>query len=542
MKKVINFEEYLFDKIFEAAVAKETAILISDRLENLLDDIDHPISQELIRFNHTDDEKSDKVTLLDYDETDKGKFTYTIPAKLIEYIEKEEPDYLDDLESNYYLKRVTMNVPEIWTKHRTSTTIGKVVNKLFPSKYKPNGVPGEDIESFANLVKLERTKLENAFERFRIVDGKDIVKYYNSNTYDDRADYGSNLGSSCMRYSRCENYIEFYAKNPGVKLVILMSDEEDQKDRITGRALLWDIEYIDSEPVDRKFMDRIYVIFDSDTALFKEYAKKNGWLYKSRQTMCDDEKIHDTLDDSDNSMELETPRCFRETGEYPYMDTMKYYNYDRRFLTNRNDDNGDTIYFLEDTGGGYEGRGGGIYVDFYGDYIDEDDLIYCELGDDWRYPDDAIYIECEGEYATEEYAENNYTCDIYGDYINSDDAVWSDYHEGYINSEDSIDVHKRGASDVDTIDELSDNTDSRESDQVGNSVIEYSKKGYGYLYFDDQDKDNFEEVESLLNGYNVLVHKVWDADKIFTHNGKKYLDDAGLERRDQLIGQKRLDF
>ena len=102
-----------------------------------------------------------------------------------------------------------------------------------------------------------------------------------------------------------------------------MSDDEDEEDKIMGRAILWDIEYINGRKSEREFMDRIYYIYESDMMLFKEFAKKNGWLHKISQNMYSGDKIVDTVDNSSNYMELQTVSTFKKNDYYPYMDTMK---------------------------------------------------------------------------------------------------------------------------------------------------------------------------------------------------------------------------
>ena len=546
MRKITSFNDYFFDKIFEAVESKKTTIYLSPRLRDLIGKLSHPIANDLYDFGR-DTTLSDKITLLDYDDDDVSKFTYTVPSKLIDFVEKDNEIsqyYIGKLDKRGVIKDLTDEYPVVWTKYRNPSSIGKVINKLFPDKYKPNGQPGEDIESFTNDVKAERKRGEEVFERFKIVDGSEIVKYYNSVSYDKKAFDGSNLGGSCMRYSHCSEYIEFYAKNPGTKLVILMS--ENAKDKIVGRAILWDIDYIDGDKVERKFMDRIYYVTDTDMRLFKELAKRNGWLHKETQNMYSDTKIVDTKDGSVQKRTLQTVNTFKETGSYPYMDTMKYFHVNEGYLTSNEDGYGDSdVYFLESTSGDYEGRSG-IYVSFYGERIDEDDLVWCELGDDWRYPDDAIYIESQGEHATQTYVDNHLTySEFENDYIDSDDAIWSNYHDSEILESDSVEVYKPGSSDVDSIEDIDDNEknkDPRSQNEIGSSIIEYTSKDGDEYFFDDEDEDNFVEVNSLRRQYMIMAHKVWDADRIFTYKGKKYLDDAGSEVKDKLIGQKRLEF
>jgi hypothetical protein len=55
----------------------------------------------------------------------------------------------------------------------------------------------------------------DAFDRFEIVSGDDIKKYYNEESYYTTG--SGTLGTSCMRYSRCEEYLNIYSKpNSGI--------------------------------------------------------------------------------------------------------------------------------------------------------------------------------------------------------------------------------------------------------------------------------------------------------------------------------------
>ena len=69
---------------------------------------------------------------------------------------------------------------------------------------------------------------------FKIVKGYDIIKYFDEKNYSYNAVLGTRLGDSCMRYSFCKDYIEFYAINEdNVSLLILM-----ENDKIKG-SMYW---------------------------------------------------------------------------------------------------------------------------------------------------------------------------------------------------------------------------------------------------------------------------------------------------------------
>ena len=125
----------------------------------------------------------------------------------------------------------------------------------------------QELEDFVIKFNNEvKTKKENLFKNFEIVKGDDIKKYYLEDNYESG---NHTLGGSCMRYSRCQPYLNIYSKNPEqVSLVILRSDEDPEK--IKGRALLWNAYYLTSNQDDyngKLFMDRIYTNNSKDEEL-----------------------------------------------------------------------------------------------------------------------------------------------------------------------------------------------------------------------------------------------------------------------------------
>ncbi|MFW6243442.1 MAG: hypothetical protein ACOC2W_04715, partial [bacterium] len=493
MKILKKFENFFIDKILEGKF--ELSIGISKRLEYLLKKIDHDISRDLLALQD-DTIKSDKITLIDYDEDDNTKFTYTIPNKIVDLISKrlnksreESIGHLTkiDSEKGNFIK-LSRNTPLFWGEFRVSASIPKVIEKVFPGKY--DASKGENSrESFKNLVVAKRKKDADIFNNFKIVDGHDIVKYYDERSYDSNYGSGGSLLGSCMRYDYCGEYIEFYSNNKGVKLVVLMSDEHE--DMIIGRALLWDIVEIDGEEVDRKFMDRIYTIKQEDVHLFKDYAKENGWLHKKDQNMFKYTNFVDTISDEVKGLKLKTSSTFSKQYTYPYMDTMKYFYYKKGYLTNYEIDN--WYYYLEDTDGGYydpiEDK---IYVEYYDRHFYEydNDLIWCSFGEEYRLIDDAIFMEHYQEYTTKEYAENNL---IYSEemenYYKEEDVVWSDYHDSYIPKNESLEIYIENSSDEE-LDEILHNPHYMDY-IIGESitVFEYYKHNMHFLY--NTDNENF---------------------------------------------------
>jgi len=196
-----------------------------------------------------------------------------------------------------------------------------------------------EIEDFVYKYRAEIGKLQNVLERFRIVSGTDIRKAYHYESYEEQ--YGS-LGNSCMRYDGCQDFFGIYVDNQETcSLVVLDSEKEEGK--ICGRALLW----TDNEG--RRIMDRIYVNRQQDEELFKQFARKNGFLHKASQNMEENPFV------SPEGKTVQISTIIRVRGyfyKYPYMDTFKYYKDagESSYLTN--DPGNRYDYMLTDTGGG----------------------------------------------------------------------------------------------------------------------------------------------------------------------------------------------
>lgn len=213
-------------------------------------------------------------------------------------------------------------------------------------------VDNKDLEDFVTKFGLKfREAEENLFKDFKLVEGEDIRKfYYEGNYY--KASH--TLGSSCMRYSKCQPYLNIYVKNPKqVKLVVLLSEEDPEK--IIGRALLWmapKYECTLDEGVkveqDTPFMDRIYVSNSKDEELFKQYARKMGYVYKRDQNSSGEEFMFGGSDTS-----IERIDVYLSMGgfiQFPYVDTLCYYDPRNKVLSNIDDGN-DTQWTLNETDG-----------------------------------------------------------------------------------------------------------------------------------------------------------------------------------------------
>lgn len=199
-----------------------------------------------------------------------------------------------------------------------------------------------DIEQFVNKYKSAWDAMNDIFRKFDLVSGEEIANWYNYNNYTEQR---GTMGSSCMK-SVSPSYFDIYVNNPDkCSLLILKSDDGE---KIKGRALVWKL---DSPQV--TYVDRIYTNNDSDVELFKQYAYSKGWYHKPNQSSSNDSTM---VGKEGTKREGNLVINLKNSNEgnyrnYPYLDTLKYFNTSSGKLTTEEMRGYGDYITLEDTGG-----------------------------------------------------------------------------------------------------------------------------------------------------------------------------------------------
>lgn len=222
---------------------------------------------------------------------------------------------------------------------------------------------------------------------FHEVSGKKIRQ-----TYDER------YFNSCMHNN---DGTRFYDYQDNVSLLRI----EDDKGKLVGRALIWDGEALvrGQEWTKRKLLDRIY---PSDGGPHVKaairYAKENGWLYKTSQSIdgsmsetCDYHVVVNTAD------------------YYPYMDTLAWPDDDEPSGTFRLTNYASCPEELELR-----------YTDGRDVFNESADRSICEICGDRDYTDDMRWVEHAGGMVCENCMDREYTySEIEEDYVPNEDSV-----------------------------------------------------------------------------------------------------------------------
>lgn len=338
-----------------------------------------------IIYNMFGNEIKDDITFVDF--SPKLDYLSHLRGNALPKIQKLK-SLINDISSSTTFPRSM--VDRIWTEDqqssdegpfnspsRTETKISRFINKLITD----TSYSTHDREILVNSIK---SALQNYQKTFKVVSGEDIKKYYLHTSY--FSDNGT-LGSSCMRYSKCSNYLEIYAKNPDTCQLLLLVDGDD---KVHGRAILWNL-HSSSEPGIEKFMDRIYYINEYEISGFQRWAKENGYIYKEENNYRNLDGVI-MADSSVKQIEMFV-KCSGTFNQFPYVDTFRLYDPKTGILQNdQGRESSENIgkYILNHTDGDYRIIDGKVWSDWHDEEIPLDQAVESRVG--WIYRSIAIEI------------------------------------------------------------------------------------------------------------------------------------------------------
>lgn len=416
-----DYEVFKEDLLLEKLLL-ESIVYFSPDLRKMLNKIDSEVAKELLNSEGQDIKKD--ITFIDIDNRE-GYVTFktmrNVKKGLEKYPKGSSANNLDvkfDNISSDYLYSIDCTS---WIETRSPLGIGRLVNSILPGKF-----DSKEIEDFTNKFKMRQT---NSTEKFEIIEGEDIAFWYSSNNYYEES---YTLGSSCMREVD-DYFFKIYTLNPEVcKMLVLLDEDGDGEMKLLGRALLWKPFYkksYNNELEFEWFLDRQYAINDAIILKFREYADKEGWSYKKRNTHSDLNEIVYKGSDYSVKMKLQLQKYKGDYdyGSYPYVDTFRRYDPESGILYNDSDDTKKNQYLLNSTEGEYEETSTGmVWSEYHDEHIEEDSAVYSDPLETWIRRYGAVQVD-------------NGSRRYYGWYPeDSDDITYDGWNEYHIHVDDSI--------------------------------------------------------------------------------------------------------
>jgi hypothetical protein len=370
---------------------------------------------EFLLSKHLSEDYDDDINYVDVTKTN-DKLSFISMNRVKRFWDKGEEDpgmsfkswsqrMWYDQESGIGIKK------KVWSEQRTDIFVGRFVNRVYLKS--KSSISSSDLEKFVNLYKSTYDKFNSKFSMFEVVKGEDIKKWYLKTNYEIQS---GQLGSSCMRHDRCQEYFGIYVENPEVCQLLILNDKDP--DKISGRALIWTL------TSGEKYMDRPYTNHDADINLFNDYARK-----------------HKIRTDSDD---LEVKVKAKDYGQYPYMDSLHYFNPKTGILTTD-----DSVYphpdwiMLKKTDGSYQ-SGECVFSKYLDRYILEEEAVWAEDLEDWITKDDAVYVDSEDAWYSEEYMDNSNDNVVYCSWADVNEfehkCVYSTFLNSWLIKDDSKEV------------------------------------------------------------------------------------------------------
>lgn len=353
----------------------ESVLILSNRLSNILKEVDHPISEHLLSIK---DKEVGKINFnfLDLD----NKISYFTFTSDTQAQRKKEQGKTDD---------------EIFLSGEKGS-IGRLIGQILRDtgfKYSPH-----DIDRFTILLKSEIKwqLVKKGKIKIKIVEGESISFWYSEKNYSKEATTTNRgtLSSSCMRWERCKDFFSIYEMNPRqVKLIIHL----DNEGKLLTRALLWNTG-------GKHSLDRVYFTYEEDITLVRRWVETLHLKKPLHDLSLQDEIILDHSEKKDGTFD-----------KYPFMDTFKFYYPKEKKLQIKNSGKEIGWLFLQSTDGSYHPIGM-VYCENENGYFPEDqcvhsqtqnmdmlkqNAVYSEFYQDWLYKKDTIYSKILQSYLLE---------------------------------------------------------------------------------------------------------------------------------------------
>ena len=192
-------------------------------------------------------------------------------------------------------------------------------------------VSNHEVELFANILAMD-----SIAESYYIEIEDDVKKYMHASSYSEEwsehgGEYTGTLGAGCMRYDRCQPFLDIYEDCEHCKILVMKDDDG----RIVARALLWQNVNVHRRVRTINIMDRVYTLRNAYEPLMIQWAKDNGYHYKKQQSYNSAVLINPTTG-KEMRGQVRIPIEWPEDGyeKLPYIDTYAHIYPELGFMSN----------------------------------------------------------------------------------------------------------------------------------------------------------------------------------------------------------------
>jgi len=224
MKFASTYNDFL-DLLLEEYLKLDAPLYYSQPLKDTLAALANKgdkVARFLYYAEQSDENQSD-ITFVDLG-TGNDKVSFIQVNRVLRMIDKELGDSEsknqgqlkgqlpeDYLVKMYRLKNSQTNA--VWNQQRTELQVGRFATKIIQKTKDTNAksITQNDINAFVDNFKAYRDFQTSKKDKFEVVQGEEIRKWYDEDTYEDAAYH---LNNSCMRYDRCQRYLNIYTENP----------------------------------------------------------------------------------------------------------------------------------------------------------------------------------------------------------------------------------------------------------------------------------------------------------------------------------------
>lgn len=299
----------------------------------------------------------------------------------------DEAEYVSFMTDKQFQSKLDQNYSpyELFSPRNNSGRIGKI----FASILRDNSIRFTQSELDTFIIEFKSENMNRLKIPLRIVRGQEIRKWFSENNFTkdvlekgdiylapldvrQRQDQPQGrgfafLGRNCMRYDKCQDFLDMYVDNPEVVGMLIYTRYESGVEKLRSRALIWETNL-------GTYLDRVYSSTPSEGTYLQKWAKKNLNITNSYS----DERVPRMM------VQLKEPG--KKYFYYPYLDSLPYYDVIAGKLTNyeplvKSNNPYDLLFLQQDDGSTLPSWG--VWSDYLNSPIEREKAFWSDEEQSW---------------------------------------------------------------------------------------------------------------------------------------------------------------